>query len=304
MPRQNVQHHKIPRVYLQNFTDNKGMVWIADNKLIVRPQKPTETLTERDYYTVHFPNGKGTLTIETKYLNGIESTFGVVYAEKIAPRLPLTTEEKAKMAIFVASMLQRVPNRRKAIDKFSEDLKRLTSHMKLLSPEKRATLANIASPSDKENAIPADDLIKALENTGSVHSELMPNIVSETAPIIFSMNFDFIEAPNDCLFLTSDDPCKLVNPELEIKFGIGKIGSAAGLQQEGVELTLPLSSRICLLAGWELQKDLAYIKGTKEIVMGINSRTKRYAQNLICSSKDDAETAVQKVKDYKNKLTN
>lgn len=55
------RHHTIPRCYLQNFSDEKGFVWVLDFKDKIFKTKPDNILVENNFYTIKLKNGKKNL---------------------------------------------------------------------------------------------------------------------------------------------------------------------------------------------------------------------------------------------------
>jgi len=300
MGRPNKKHHKIPRVYLEGFTGSDGKLWVADKNLKIFAQSPHGLLTENDYYTIRFPSGSGTLDIETKYLGGIEASYGNLFVSKISKLQRLTDEEKAILSIFVASMLERQPASRIALDRFFADVKEHVEHLKMIPPEKRNVFAAIP-PSDSEG-IPADVFLEAGKDVASLHTSLIPGTVTKIAPIIFQMHWAFIVRPDSSNpFITSDNPCVMVNPPAERKWGKGTFGSAPGLAQKHIELTLPLSSDVSLLCGWEYKGDLEYVQLPSEYITDTNQRTSRHASILIGRDKAMLERIVSRIKQKMDK---
>jgi len=296
MARPNKKHHKIPSTYLSGFTDNTGQLWIADRKLKLYSQKPKSILTENDYYTVRFKNGGGTLNIETKYLGGIEGSYASIYKEKLSNHKPISRIEKAKLAVFVASMLQRQPAIRKSMEKFFQDVTEMIKHMEEVPIEQRRKYASIMPPSSGKG-IPASDLIEAGKDIGSLHSGSIPKGVTNIAPIIFGMHWAFVVKPeNSNPFLTSDNPCVMANPIAEMKWGLGSFGASPGLAQSDIELTLPLSSNLVLMCGWQYKGDCDYLIIPEEYVDEINRRTTRYAEVIISSSQSMLEAIIERLR--------
>jgi len=299
MARPHKGQHKIPKVYLEAFTNLKGLVWVADERLKLFSQKPKNILKERDYYTIRFSTGGGTLDVETKFLGGIESSYANIYRKKIKKCRQITKKEKAILAIFVASMMQRQPMRREALEKFFKDVEKSVKHLRGLPDKVKKRMATLPTSSSSES-IPADDLLQMGKDVGSLHASLIPESVRDIAPIIFKMKWSFIVRPKDSNpFITSNNPCVIINPITEKKFGRGTFGSVPGFVQKDVEITLPLSSDISLLCGWRLKKDCAYMQIPKDMVDGINRRTKRHARTLISSEKEILETVIDNIKKYK-----
>lgn len=115
MARPNRGQHKVPRTYLEAFCNEEGRVWVANDQLNIYSERPHNVLTERDFYTVRFPTGGGSLLIETAYLGGIEGTYASLYREKLVPRQQLSDKDKVLLSVFLASMIERSPRRRASL---------------------------------------------------------------------------------------------------------------------------------------------------------------------------------------------
>jgi hypothetical protein len=279
--------HKIPRTYLEAFTNSKGIVWVADKNYNLYPQKPVNILKEADYYTVRFKTGGGTLDIETKFLGGIEGNYARIYKEKLTKSELLSEKEKATLSIFVASMMSRQPVHRESMERFFAEVERKIKYMRGLPDHVKKRMSEIPTFTTGPT-ISANEMLEAGKDVGSLHSSLIPDTVIDTAPIIFDMKWCFlVRTTNDIdPFITSDNPFIMLNPEAENKFGRGTFGAAPGLIQKNVEITLPLSSDIVLLCGWKLKFDCEYLPVHSKDVRSINHRTMRHATTLISSDKD------------------
>ncbi len=299
MGRPHKAQHTIPKTYLQAFTDADGNLWVADVNLKVFSRKPDQILTERDYFTVRFPTGGATLAIETKYLNSIEGTYANIYRGKISKKDILSNEEKAKMAIFVASMIERQSNSRDAMNKFFDDMKEKIKHLNALPDEAKKKYEGLIYDK-KSPSISGDEILEMSKDVGSLHSSLLPETVADIAPIIYDMRWVFMVRPKDSdPFITSNNPTIMVRPEAENQIGRGRIGSLPGLAYKDVELTLPLSSDIALIAGWENEKvDGEYITIPSYLVDEINKRTRRQSKTILGSDKLMIERIVARTKEY------
>lgn len=256
---------------------------------------PKNTLTRKFYYNVTF-QGKDSLIVEKGFLGSLESEFARIYHTKIKNKQRIDDEEKVKIALFVAAQFNRVPGRRDAMRDFIDRIERVTNQMKQsiagMSDEQRKNLARYNSfTSNREGgSIPADDLIKMRDTLDRDHSAMLPELTTDIAPIIFSMNWGFMVYENgDNFYVTSDDPCTLANPELEERYGAGTLISSPGLTQGGVELMIPLSPTISLIAGWILETDRAYIPVTSEMVDDANKRHLRHGSLIIANSEQYAQ---------------
>jgi hypothetical protein len=104
------------------------MLWVANNQLKIYQDKPRNVLTERDFYTIKFPSGGRSLVVETKFLGGIEGSYAQLYRDKVEERKPFTPQDKAVMAVFLASMLVRGPRRRGAMEDFFGQVRDITDN--------------------------------------------------------------------------------------------------------------------------------------------------------------------------------
>src|SRR3990167_4723782 len=304
MPRPHKKQHKVPRTYLEAFTNEDGRVWVANNKLRLFSEKPKNILTENDFYTVRFPDGGGTLKVETEFLGGIEATYSKIYQEKISQQKPLTKMEKAAMAIFVASALERSPRRREALQDGFDQVRNLTEKMRAMvdgmTPEEKKVFASRQPPVSEEsrrNSIPADEFLKAGEDVASFHSAGIPEGVIATAPIIFEMKWTFLIRPEDSdPFVTSDSPCTLDNPSLPTRSIYGP-----GLVQKHIEVCMPLSPDLALMCGWQFDKDWGYIPGNTKEVTEINRRIMRRSETLVSNDKAMLEKQIARIRMFLEK---
>ncbi len=302
MPRHNKKHHKIPKTYLERFTDSEGFVWIADRNLNLYPQKPINTLTENDYYTIRFRTGGGTLNVETKFLGGIETRYSKIYKQKLEGQQPISQEDKAKLSIFVASMLERQPMTRQSLEKFFSEIEEHITHMRGLPDHVKEKMASVPVLSGSGPSFSADELLEAGKDVSSLHSSLIPDTVVDIAPIIFDMKWAFMVKPEKSEpFITSDNPCVMVDPVGEAEFGRGTFGAAPGFVKKHIELTLPLSKNMALLCGWKLEHDCFYITVPEGQVKNINLRTKRHADYVIGHDKKMLEEMIERVKAFERK---
>ena len=303
MSRPHKKHHKIPRTYLEAFTNSAGHVWVADERLNIYAQKPGNILTENDYYTIRFKTGGGTLDVETRLLSGIEGSYAKVYKEKIALKKQISHQEKAILAIFVTSMMERQPVRRDSLADFFRRLEDHVTHMRNLPDRVKRQWAALPDTSSGDG-IPADTLLDLGRDVGSLHTSLIPESIPELAPIIFDMKWAFAFRDKDSpLFITSDNPFKMVNPVTEAELGVGRIGSMPGLAQKDVEITFPLSSEMALVCGWQIEHDSLYIPLPKKNVEDINRRTQRHAGTLVSAKKKLLEEIIARIKSHKQSVS-
>ncbi len=301
MARPNKKQHKVPKSYMEPFTDKNGLVWVADKNLRLYQEKPKNILTENDYYTVRFPSGGGTLAIETKFLGGIEASYAAIYKNKISKHELLSDEERAIVAIFIASMLERSPRRREAIQDMFDQVKNITEKMRAsvaaMTPEQRKVFESQSKliGGNPDNSIPADEFLKAGEDVGSFHSSGIPESVAVTAPLIYEMKWAFLIRPKESEpFITSDSPCTFDIPTLPPKSIFG------GLGHKDVEVSMAMSPDIAILCGYQMEQDWGYMPAKESEVQEINRRIRRRSETLVSNDKLLLERQIERIKSLIN----
>jgi len=298
------RHHTIPKCYLENFTDSDGFVWVLDIKDNIFRIKPENILLENHFYTITLKDGEKSLVIEDTLAN-IEGDYIAIFQNKIKNELPLTDDERAKVAVFVAALYIRTSPYRES---FREALGTLRSSMEdwkkqfeTMTDKSKKAIASISS-SGKGESISVEDLDKYLGNLNEHHSMNVLEYLPEIAQIIFNMKWS-IWKNVDNNFVTSDDPVVLLRPESIKRYGANTIGSTPGLLYKDTELTLPLSKNRLLLAGWILNEN-SYIDVPDDIVQKINHRTiTGSSHRIITKSQKDAESIRDKYTEIGDKKT-
>lgn len=298
MARPHKGQHKVPRTYLEAFTDSDGKLWVANNKLKIYRDKPYNVLTERDFYTVRFPSGGGSLVIETEFLGGIEAAYAKLYREKLKDQRSITDEEKGILAIFLASMIERSPRRREGIQDFFDKVTTQTGQMQAMvdamTPEERKAFGDRQPPVSEENrknSIPAGEFVRLGKDIPSLHSSEIPRMVTFTAPILFDMSWGFMTRSKGEPFITSDNPAIIVNPSIPYDSFWGP-----GLGQKDVEITIPLSPDLALLEGWQIEHERMYIPVEADTVQELNRRLMRNSDTLISNEKTILEKQAERIK--------
>jgi len=284
------KQHTIPRCYLENFIDGKGNLHVLDLKeKKIFTTKPSKVLRDNHFYTIKFPKGGGSLVVENT-LEKIESEYASIFHHKIKERKPLEIEKRALVSIFVAAMLFRTKAFRSNLKSFFKETTEYIEKLENLSENDKARLASIPSLSSSRSSISGEDFKKMARDVRTFHSYSIIEILPEASIIIFNMKWTLLVSEEiDEYFITSDNPCVLVNVPAIKKYGPRAIGSSPGLLQDDVDLTLPLSSKIALLAGWKLKNEV-YASVPKKFVKEINNRVAMHAQEkLIACSSDKLE---------------
>lgn len=284
------KQHTVPKTYLDNFTDKSGSLWILNTSLKIYRNAPQNTLTKDYFYDVTI-QGKKSLIVEKGFLGTLEGKFARIYRDKISKKLPLTDEEKVMMSIFIAAQMGRVPGLRNVWLDLINRVEEMTKPFMDSSEEERKAMSAYSSPiPSSDDSIPVSELISMRDTINSDASAILPELSISLARYIFSMNWGFmVYEKGDNYYITSDDPCTMVNPELEKAYGPNHFYSHAGLAQKGVEVMIPLSPTVSLLCGYILKHDQSYIPVTSEMVNNANQRHLRHGSLIITHSEQVAK---------------
>lgn len=265
-------HHIIPREYLERFCDpaeSRKKLWILNkNQNKIYPSTPDNAIKQTDFYLLKRNSREAALEVEDK-LNLIETDYPIIF-EKFSTRQSLTDSERESMALFIASMMMRTNSKRVNIKGF---LQKLRDHAIQLETIHNAPKSNIT--------------IQIEESIETIHQEHLIGNILDIYKIIHDMKYVIIEIPesNDDIFLTSDNPCVMINPVGISKYGWGTIGSAPGLLDKDIEITLPISPKMCFFAGWGITGGDGYLENpTQEEINRINLITRAYTDNFLISS--------------------
>lgn len=160
------RHHTIPRCYLENFTDENGHVWVLDRKNKIFNTKPENVLVETHFYRITLMDGTKSVIVEDTLAN-IEGAYADIFNRKISQDNFLTSDDRAKVSIFIAAMLHRTkPHResmRKMFERLRESMKGWREQFKTLTPEARKR-ASVMPASGEGTSITIEELDAGLDN--------------------------------------------------------------------------------------------------------------------------------------------
>lgn len=300
------KQHTVPRSYLENFADEKGMVWVlaeeASSKKVFK-SAPKNLLTGNHFYTIEFNKGGMPFIIEDTLAN-IEGRFATIFREKISQELPLTLEERACVSIFVGTLLFRTKKIRESMRQGFVSLERQMEEWRkqfeVMSPKAREAASKISTPTNGQS-FTQDDVKSAIENIDDIHSSMLIENLPEIASLIFDMGWGVI-TPEDSSdeFITSDHPVSMLRPDSIRKYGPDAFGSIPGLIYKDVEISLPLSPKLVLFMGWQIQEsNQYYVPMPSSFVEQLNLRTIIQSREKIVAS---SERQINKIKGWIQEL--
>lgn len=248
--------HYIPQFYLREFTDpetpngHEPYVWVYEHESKKWKKKsPKNIASKPDFYSFVDQEDKRRDEIE-KGLSIIEGKTASIYRDKICTRQCLTIQERATIAEFIALMVTRVPSFHNRIDSSVCELTKILLEMYKARPE-AAKKFKEEYERDIGKKLPDDfdeswfDHSRYKINASKSFILKMMVSLTEIAKIIFNMTWTFIHTTEKAWFITSDSPFNMRNPKSNSPW------YGHGLMYQDIEVTIPLSRQICLLATWK-----------------------------------------------------
>ena len=248
--------HYIPQFYLREFTDpetpngHEPYVWVYEHESKKWKKKsPKNIASKPDFYSFVDQEDKRRDEIE-KGLSIIEGKTASIYRGKICTRQCLTIQERATIAEFIALMVTRVPSFHNIIDSSVCELTKILLEMYKARPE-AAKKFKEEYERDIGKKLPDDfdeswfDHSRYKINASKSFILKMMVSLTEIAKIIFNMTWTFIHTTEKAWFITSDSPVNMRNPKSNSPW------YGQGLMYQDIEVTIPLSRQICILATWK-----------------------------------------------------
>lgn len=227
------KQHYVPQCYLREWVNpntpsgQEPYVWIFNRgEKSGKKKAPSNIFTETDLYTLHHKSGKKNYAIE-ETLSNLEGKYATVFREKISKHLPLTEEEHIYLCAFVAAMMQRTPRYRDNMNRFYDEL------------------ASHAEAMEQAHGAPTTESTRIRAQKENNHKLTVMQLLPDITEMLLQMSVAFLCTTGRSKFVTSDDPCSLFNPDLQWQRFYGP-----GLEQQNVQLTLPLSPSIMLCLSW------------------------------------------------------
>lgn len=269
------KHHYIPVFYLNGFTNLNGYLWVydKDDKGLFE-SSPEGIAYENHYFSFMTPEGeKDSETVENFFMDLEGESSKVV--RKILAGETLTEDERVTFAVFVSSMMVRVPNLRNNIRSSTADMiKNLTAFIAahkenftgMIERYKKETGQKIDIPVEELRQWAADPENYTVEVDQQYATGMALSLMDRFVPIFFNMKWAFLKATGDFNFMTGDNPLHYTDPTHDFRSPYG-----VGLFSRNIQVTLPLSKGICAFGTWEGAE--GYIKVGSQQVKNVNRRT-------------------------------
>ncbi|HXI98624.1 MAG TPA: DUF4238 domain-containing protein [Gemmatimonadaceae bacterium] len=256
-----------------------------------RRKAPDNIFSETDFYTVIESDGTRNVQIENS-LSALESRFAVIRRKLARQEEISSVKEHLDLLTFVAAMSARTRAQRDHHQKQFGKVKRLMDSMidqyERSTPEQRRALLSHPANQVSEDCEPAgsyDDVVAMVENPMRF---TLGATIEAMLPILLKMNLAVIETDDPIGFVTSDDPCVLIDREAHKvpPFFRGN----PGLLKPTVELSLPLSPSQMMIFSW-VQGMQGYLKTDQRGVDELNRRTIAWAHEEYVVSRNETRDA-------------
>lgn len=247
--------HFVPECYLKAWCDPacppdyEPYVWLFDRDgSNPRNRAPSNIFKETDFYTIEKADGTRDLRLEHG-LSGLEAQFVKVRSRKLDKVLPMTEEEHAYLALFVAAAQFRTRSSRdhhasqwQGMTKMMDEL---AERMKTATPAQKRMAASIGGSSSRGRSL-SHEQVKQLARIPL--QLMMQGILRDVTPVLAKMNMIILCTDDPVGFITSDVPVTWFDPEA---YKRPPLHRSSALGSPTIEVTMPLSPRQCLVFAWQ-----------------------------------------------------
>jgi hypothetical protein len=273
----NMGLHTVPQRYLTNFQDpdREGFVWLHD-KQGGEPRHAAikKVLQQKEFYSqeqerfladeVELPGNKIIeRLVNSKLINS-----------KIAGAEAITEAQRLEMAVYIGTMIRRVPfNRRwtnelvvpQSLAKVTGDLRRVLHEMETEGQVDPELIAR------RHREIDLAEEKFSRESPAEVVDQVNDPLPSaRIADVLFKMTWRVLISEGPQYFVTTDNPAFFFR------------GEGYGLGNEHSELSLPLSTTHALHGSWRTDRgNLVYMRVGQRTVREINKRLVSQADRLV-----------------------
>jgi len=238
------RHHYLPEFYLDGFVNphNGPYMWVyekGDPK--IRKASVKDVAVQKHYYSFVTPEGQKDSETFENFLAFIENNVAPVF-QKIKKQEILSEEERSWFAIFLASLVTRVPNFRESIEESAaEVIRRINLKMASDTEGFKSMIRNFENETGSKVNLPIEDLQKFILDgkykikVDPQFSLSMMTLINDFSPIFHKMNWT-IFISDDHKFVTSDNPLFYNDPTHDPRSPFG-----VGFLSKNIRLTFPVT---------------------------------------------------------------
>lgn len=274
------KHHYIPRFYLAGFASlrPKPRLWVYEKGRDPRKSTPKLEGCQRDFYTVE-QNGEKNFEFE-EWLGNLEARVAPLIPDLVKNKREPNENERICLSVFMGTMFTRTPFGMLLGDKVfgpgtSKMLKRAASDpdefYKLYESIETGFPGKEAAEHVRQDVLAGKG--EKLEEQRDFQLASMLHVGIDVAEVVCDMGWQFIHAPHNQTFITSDNP--LVS---EVSEGWSReVHFRSGVNLPNARVWFPLTSQVCLLMRKGLTPGIATAPAAT--IRSVNKRV------MICADK-------------------
>jgi hypothetical protein len=256
-------NHYVPQKYLKGFAEsrNPDIIWMYDKKLHQFANPSIKQIAQESaFYSAE---------VERQLNEFVERPANLVL-DKLRDQVRINDLERIHLAIYIATMLYRVPRRR-------------TRAFSMLPSVLEKTINEVTAEVQEWARVAEDrDLVKCrlaeIERAKQSLRNKTPDVIIEQIrtpwaskqmiSLVSAMSWEIVHSGGPNYFLTSDNPVYFFEA-----FGMGKPKS---------ELTFPIATDLALFASWQgAQNSINYLEASQRLVREANRRLASDAERFV-----------------------
>jgi hypothetical protein len=284
--------HFVPEFYLANFSDpdRDPYIWVMfPDRPGWHVRKPGSAFARRKdmYGGISVRRSPGRAQEMEDALQQVETAAANIIRKKVVKQRSISARERSDLAFFFGTMWMRVPSQHERIHSFVSEHGQRMLDARLLQMQRDPALLNeekarfrektgiSADGFSNEDCVPGKyKLAIPMQEAISTALGLAPAIASQLS----RMGWMFAVTREPDWFVTSDHPfCILDSTKSPPTEGVG-------LRSPNVEITLPLSRNIALIASWRHTGERWRLFGAR-MAEEVNCRTVRSASRFVAAPK-------------------
>ncbi len=256
-------HHYVPQKYLRGFADakNPDAIWMYDKKL--------HQFTNPGIKSVAQESAFYSADVEHQLNEFVERPANLVL-DKLRNQESIIDSERIHLAVYIATMFQRVPRgRTRAYSKLPSVYENTINKVKAEVLE----WARVAENKDlvERRLAEIEDITQCLRNSTPdfiIERIRTPWVSEKVISMVCAMSWRIVHSTGPDYFLTSDNPAYFFEA-----YGIGRPES---------ELTFPISTDFALFASWQgAQNSISHLGAKQKLVREANRRLAFGAERFV-----------------------
>jgi hypothetical protein len=256
-------NHYVPQKYLRGFAEpeNPDAIWMYDKKLHKFTNPTIKSIAQESAF----------YSAEIEYqLNELVEKPANLVLDKLRCQEEINDQDRISQAIYIATMIKRVPKRRtKALamypavyEKTMKEIRSEVEEWARVSQDKELVERRMAELEKAEQTYRNEPPKEILEQIR------IPWPSQQMIALVYSMSWRIVQSKGPSFFLTSDNPAFIFDA-----YGLGKPES---------ELTFPIATDLALFGSWVGQQNsIIYLQEKQRLIREANKRIASSAERFV-----------------------